>query len=104
MKLKINIIILLTFLSFNSSCQNNNFKKESMKYFDIKKYEQLEVDNNFTSSENDLYYKTDFTRIRILYFDNTIQVEETDIQTPYKFVYVYDKNNRNLRVCLNFIT
>lgn len=97
MKLKIiKTIILLSLLSINSNCQNNNLRTTQMKHFDIKKYENYEIDNDFISSKDDLHYKTDSSRIRILFDENTVQVEENYVKTPVKKIYVYTKKNNKL--------
>ncbi|MEO8236488.1 MAG: hypothetical protein ABI576_00170 [Flavobacterium sp.] len=96
--------IILASLLFNTiGCKSQEKKgnittqqKDSMEQFDIKKYEKLEKDNKYESRENDVFYKSDNTRYRII-FQDVIQVEEKKVDSPYKLYKIYFKSTFNLK-------
>ncbi|WP_281310407.1 hypothetical protein [Flavobacterium flavigenum] len=96
--------IILALLLFSAiGCKSQEKKgnittqqKDSMEQFDIKKYEKLEKDNKYESKENDVFYRSDITRYRII-FQDVIQVEERKVDSPYKLYKIYFKNTFNLK-------
>ncbi|MFK7002196.1 hypothetical protein [Flavobacterium oreochromis] len=70
----------------------NNFKKETMEYFDLKKYKDLPINKERLKSSSDFYFKDNNKYIDILYFINTIQVEEYYDNKSIKIIKVYHNN------------
>ncbi len=71
-----------------------------MEHFNIKKYENLDKDNDFSSSINDLFYKSGNERIRII-LGAEIQVETREVNSPYKFYKVYFSKSLGLKATGN---
>jgi hypothetical protein len=96
--------IILALLFFSAiGCKSQEKKenittqqKDSMEKFDIKKYEKLEKDHKYESRKNDVFYKSDNTRYRVI-FQDVIQVEEKKVDSPYKLYKIYFKNTLNLK-------
>ena len=99
MRKLITIFILFCFVSCKSQeIQNNNTitKNKTMEYFDENNYKNLKTDNNFSPSSREKYYIDGNRKIRIIYSSETIQLEETFLNNPYKKIKVYFKENNIL--------
>jgi len=100
------LIYLLSLLIFNNCrgqiTNNQNSTMNTTEKFDIDKFNKLEKDNNYSSTKEDLFFKSNDKKYRIL-LDNEIQVEETDINSPYMIYKVYFKKSRQLKaICKKF--
>lgn len=98
------IIVSLPGCTGQSKISNNKkkseIKQQKMEYFDIDKYKDWEVDNNYTSKETRKFLKKGNERIRISFRESTIQVEATNIQNPYSWTKVYYPNNKSLKAII----
>lgn len=100
------IIYLILALSINVSCNsqikdsltNNNNK--TMEYFNENKYKDWEKDPKYSSNEKDKFLMKVNERVRIIGDDETIQVEETNINTLYGIVKVYSTKTKQLKSIL----
>jgi hypothetical protein len=95
-------LIITTFILLIISCKGqtekntDNNKTNTMEKFDINKFNKLEKDNDYSSTEDELFYKSQDKRYRIL-LDEEIIVEETNINTAYSSYEVYFKKSRQLK-------
>ncbi len=98
-------IILLVVVLIVGACNSQNKKKENlnhtskinkMEYFDINKYKDWEIDNDYETTDEDKFFKKGNERIQILDFDDKVKIEKRSIQNPYVFFYMYNKNNKGL--------
>jgi len=92
---QILIIVLLVIIMINK-CYSQNDNKMEMEKFNIEKYKGLAQDTAYSPSATDLYLVDNDQRIRILYFNDMIQVEETNIDSAFKRVKVYSRKSNNL--------
>jgi uncharacterized membrane protein YkoI len=99
MKIKTTIFVLFCLISCKSQEKKQDsqtIKKDTMEYFDINNYENLKIDNNFSNSIYEKHFNDGDKKIRIIFGDKTIQVENTHINLPNKEIKVYFKKNNIL--------
>jgi hypothetical protein len=98
-------IILLTTVLIISACNsqtkkkeedNYNSKNKNMEYFDIEKYKDWEIDNDYETTDGDKFLKKGNERIQILDFDDKIKIEKSNILSPYSQFLFYNKSNKRL--------
>ncbi|KUJ60505.1 hypothetical protein AR687_17180 [Flavobacteriaceae bacterium CRH] len=95
------VILVLNLVSCKSQVkkkENTSEKNNTMEYFDISKYKVLEVDDKYSSSGKDLYLKDDKLRIKILYLNDVIQIEETSIENKFQLIKVFFESNKSLKI------
>lgn len=90
-------LFLLT-VNCNAQTKNttDNNKTKTIEKFDITFFNKLEKDDNYTSSDEDMFYKFQDKRYRII-LHKEIQVEETDINSPNLNYKVYFKKSGQLK-------
>ena len=96
---KIIIIVLISIaVSCKSQIKNSTDKNKTntMEKFDITFFKKFEKDENYTSSDKDIFYKLNDKRYRIQFYKE-IQVEETNINSPNIFYKIYYKNSNHLK-------
>lgn len=100
--LKTSMIYIGSFIFCVSSCQSQiknslKIKNKKMEYFNINNYKDLPADSMYESSDTDLYYLLgNDKKIRIFFYKETIQVEESSTTSPYKTIKVYSNKNKIL--------
>jgi hypothetical protein len=101
---KIIVVCLLVLINSCSSQKiKNNFKKNTMEYFDINKYKDWEIDTKYSPTGKDKYLKKGEERISIEYFNDAVQIELNTINSPYyKFKKFSLKTNRLLLIGTEF--
>jgi len=75
-----------------------------MEYFTIAKYQDWEIDQDWTSSENDQFLKKGNERVRITSHKDKIQIKRSLTFNRYTKTWVYDKKSSVLRfyvMCFN---
>ncbi|MFK7002183.1 hypothetical protein [Flavobacterium oreochromis] len=92
--------IIVTILLFNiMGCRSQETQENNnMEIFDIKKYENLEKDERYISTKNDICYKSGNIRYRILLLNEVIQLEKTEINIPFEEVKVYYLESKRLKI------
>ncbi|OWP74044.1 hypothetical protein BWG23_15155, partial [Flavobacterium oreochromis] len=73
----------------------NNFKKETMEYFDENKYKEWNIDN-FNNSKTDRIYHLNNYSVRVIFRDREYTEEIEQMNSPYK-EYKYYYNNTLLK-------
>ena len=94
-------LIVVGLLVLLNSCSNqiikNNLNENTKEYFDINKYKDWEIDTKYSPTGKDKYLKKGEERISIEYFNDAVQIELNNINSPYyKFKKFSLKTNRLL--------
>ncbi|MBS7229583.1 hypothetical protein KHA90_00980 [Flavobacterium psychroterrae] len=102
MKKIITVLILGSLLSCAGQykVRNNKIKKENMEYFNVDKYKDWEIDNSYSPNETTMFLKKANDRVGIFFRESTIQIETTNIQSPYGSIKVYYAKNKSLKSIL----
>lgn len=95
----LSTVLLLAFIGSCAGQQNKNAtnnKQHTMEKFDSAKYKDWEIDTAYSSSENDKYFKKGDERVRVIIINKVIQVERTNINTPYKEIKAFSSATKKL--------
>ena len=89
MKKIIYTLSLLNLISCNLFKYNTDSNKNIMKKFNIKNFENLDLDKRYTQSRNDTFYVNKNQKLRITTTKTNIQVEENSNDSAYTSVEIY---------------
>ncbi len=95
-------LIITTFILLIISCKGqtekntSNKKTNTMEKFDINKFNKLEKDDEYLTTEDEFFYKLNEKRFKVLLYEE-IDVEETDINSPNLFYKVYFRKSKQLK-------
>lgn len=94
-------LIVVCLLSMSCVAQEKGNKslsnRLSIEKFDRNKFGELTLNTEYVSSRNDTFYLSKDKKIRIIYEDETIQVEEKEIGLPYELRKSYFTKNNQLK-------
>lgn len=103
MESKIIFMILLCCLNICKAQKKDRLTNndKTMEKFEKNKYGELTLDPEFIHSKNDTSYLSRDKKIRIISEDETIQVEEKEIDSPYELTKSYYTKNNQLKLSIN---
>lgn len=92
---------MLVYTNYSQTTRGNKkAKKTTMEYFDIKSYKDWEIDEKYSSKEDDRFLKNGNDRVRIIFDRETIDIKYSSIENAFGKTKVYYSKSKSLKSVL----